>query len=323
MKDMLQRLLVIVFILLTFSEPAFSASRLVRQQAKVYELPHGEAVIVDILAPGMSIEILREQGTWSQVRLPGTAEVGWVESKFLAEPGAAVALARPKTSTGMTTSELEILAGQLLSLDNNLSGIEKRVEGLMTRLETGGESGVKISPQAAQPKGGKVGLGAGLKVSPEEAEMEAKPGAGGIYAWRNSFFMGKYFRGREDFFGLAFSRLLDRGGHNRLDAEVNYSLGSLRGKKDDFIEWSLGSSFNFKPQTYRIYPFLGAHIGMRHRIVDKTVPVNFLLCMPGMGINAELSRIFSLSVDVRAVFLFNNGKRYDEGRVIFVCHYSY
>jgi len=310
-------LLCLALAVLTFTGLAYSENRALKSRANVYELPNTNAVILDILTPGMTVELVRMQGAWAQIRMPGTAEMGWIENMSLAEPGYKGQAGRPSAArSAITDSELKGIVGRLYSMDQNLQGLEDRVDRLM----------VKLSPQPPPSQAelkmprapvGREKIGAG-EVGIEMTRLEP-----GKYPWRNFFILGKYFKGNEDFYGLGVSRLLDQGGHNWVDAEIQYAVGGAPGKADDFIQWSLGFSFSLKPQSYRIYPFLGAHFGMRHLVDGTANPDRYLVCMPGLGVIAELNHIFSLAAGARAVFLFDKGNRIDEGRASFSCLYRW
>ncbi len=298
--------------LLTAFGPALGQDRVIRRQAPLLELPHTEAVVLEILVPGMPVELVQQQGAWARVRLPGTAEVGWVELGALAPPPV-----QPAGKAPVPEAKLGGMEQQVRSLDQDLQTIERRVDELLNRIEgRGSHPGLGALPEAGQAGPRPVGE------PPVTNSMEGPAGAA-VYGWRNSFFAGSYFRGGENCYGLGLARRLDRGGRNWLEMEGAYSLGAAGGTSDDFLDWSLGLSFNLMPQRYRIYPFLGAQFGMRHLLGDLPGTRRFFLLMPAVGLNAELSSIFMLAVRVQGAFLFDHGDRYDEGRVSLSAGYRY
>ncbi|MEA1996761.1 MAG: hypothetical protein U9N45_03950 [Gemmatimonadota bacterium] len=308
-------LLGIALLIMTLGDTAYAHARRLRSNAVLYELPDKGSLVLDVIPRGMKVELVIEKGAWAQVRLTVSAELGWIETGLLTGPvpeketGPQVI----ESAAGVSMSEVEKLEGRLYSMGYNLGEVEAGVDGLIRKLEhreSNGSVGRKGTRDDRTPA-------AGAWIGPGAAEP-------GRYRWCNGFSMGRYFSGGEDFFGLAVSRLVDSRGSSRIDLEIGYGLARESSETGDFLEWSLGFRFNLLPQEYRIYPFLGAHFGMRH-IFDPPAgdPSQALLCMPGLGVNAELNGIFSLSAEVRSLFLFRQGERTDEGRISLGCVYLY
>jgi len=299
---------------------AAAESLVVRQEARLLETPDVDALILDILSPGMVVEVVRSQGNWARIRVPATTEMGWVQKGYLtteAEQAGAELITRG--SQRMTRQELKNIQEQIKVIDLGVSGVEKRVDYLIRTMEERGYiPGKKIEPpqlvqQAVQPPATLTGREMRIE------EME-EIGRGKSYRWCNRFYLGTYIRGGENFYGITVGRFLDSRGWLMLDGEIHYALGDDKGKRDDFISWSAGLNFNFKPMDYRIYPFLSMHFGQRQLLAS---PVSYKTVSPGIGVNAELSSIFSTSAEAREVFLFRQGSRSDETRVNLSFSYKY
>lgn len=289
----------------------------VRKEARLLETPDADAMILDILSPGMIVEVVRSQGNWARVRVPATTEMGWVQKGYLLAEGKAGLSA--VVSQRMTSQELENYQERIKVINQGLSGIEPRVDALIGEMEARGyipKKGIEPGPFVQQAPE--------LPVPLIEREVKIEEmidiGLGGNYRWRNQFYMGKYIRGGEDFYGITVGRFLDSKGLVMLDGEIHYALGDKQSKRDDFISWSAGLNFNFRPMDFRIYPFLSVHFGQRHLLAS---PITYKTVSPGFGINAELSSIFSLCAEAREMFLFHEGNRSEETRVDLGFNYRY
>lgn len=311
--------LAVVFIL-GWTVQAAGEKLVVRNEARLLETPAADAMILDILSPGMIVEVVRSQGNWARVRVPATTEMGWVQKGYLLAEGQEGRVGLSAVgSQRMTSQELENLQERIKVTDQGLNRIELRVDALIGQMEERGYIPKKrIEPgpfvqQAPKPT---------VPLMEREVKIEEMIdiGPGEKYRWRNQFYMGKYIRGGEDFYGITVGRFLDSKGWMMLDWEIHYALGDNKSKRDDFVSWSAGLNFNFRPMDFRIYPFLSAHFGQRHVLAS---PITYKTVSPGFGINAELSSIFSLSAEAREVFLFHEGNRSEETRVNLVFNYRY
>lgn len=284
-------------------------------EAKVYSSPGPDGVVLDVISSGMMVDVMKSEGGWAQVELPGTAEMGWVELRFLgkaSEPDRAAA--KLSGQQWLAPEEMSRVRGHLDRTGGSLAGVEQRLDSLLAALAGLEKPGYRPAKHKKTPK---------ITQQPE-AEEPMTLGQIREYSWSNRFFMGKYLKGGEDLFGLGFSRMVDDRGRAEVDFEACYALGDDSGSRDDFIDWNLGFRYSLKPATYRIYPFLSMYGGMRHHL--KVFPgrdVRMLQCSPGLGITAELGRVFILGIEARAVFLFHGGERTDEGRMAFTCLYRY
>ena len=288
------------------------------REAKVYSSTGEDAVVLDMLSSGMMVDVMNTEGQWAQVKLPGTAEVGWIEKRFLgAAPEAGRASAQLSGEKWLSQSEMSRVRERVGRTSNSLTGVEERLDSLLSAMAGLGMYSRPGYPETVR----QVTPEPQLLLPPEEPML-----AGEIreYSWSNRFLMGKYLKGGEDLYGLGFSRMIDDLGRAEVDFEACYGLGDDSGSRDDFIDWNLGLRYNLKPETYRIYPFLAFYGGMRHHL--KVVPgrgLQLVQFSPGAGITAELGRVFTLGVEARAVFLFHQGQRINEGRVAFSCLYRY
>jgi hypothetical protein len=292
-------------------------TRVVRTQTSLYAEPLTSSVVLDVLSPGMSVEVMQRQGQWVMVRMPGTAEAGWIEGRGLDQVSAAEpSAARPGVSPRITREEMGLARSRVQDLDNSLNRIEGRIDRLAGELEP-----------ATQPSAGPIGIEVlsppPVGTVPDAMEsLRADSPLG--YHWSNRFMMGKYFRGKEDLYGVSLSRILDGLGRAAFFGEFSYALGNRHGKSDDFMEWSLGLRYNIRAPHYLIYPYLESGVGMRHPMAGHDPgPIRYLAWTPGVGISAELGRVYMVSVGAQSVFLFHGGRRYNEGRVYFSCSYKY
>ncbi|MFH1069606.1 MAG: SH3 domain-containing protein [Candidatus Glassbacteria bacterium] len=289
----------------------------VQREARLLEQPRSDAVVLDVLTPGMTVEVVDVQGNWASVRLQATSEMGWVETQFLSQaPGGAQAAAGGQ----MTDQELQKVRERVGRMNQNIDSLGLKVEGLLMKVEGREEM---AAPPATGRETTPGGMGRPSEAERGGAEMEAASLRGEAYHWRNAFYMGQYLRGGQNFFGLSFTRLLDGSAHIALDGRAQYALGEVRGAVDDFIDWTLGLNFNLFPQRYRIYPYFGAHFGMRNLLEDSLPRRNFFIVSPACGITAELSSIFSAGAEIRGVFMFQEGIRRDEGTVSFFIGYCW
>ena len=295
----------------------------VRKETGLLDTPESKGVILDVLTAGMSVEVINVQGDWARVSLPATSEMGWAMKKDIMLESEKASAGLPVSVKDLSVSEMDKLHNRVKVIGQSLEEMETRVDGLVDGMEAKGykaDSPPKIPAQAQMP--GQPPPGA-----PSQMQLyNVPPVMGGIlemnahYRWRNQFYMGKYIRGGQDFYGLSLSRFLDRFSRLQLDGDCHYAVGDNRGKRDDFIEWSAGLIYNLWPERYRIYPYLAGHFGRRHLLAS---PVTYNLVSPGLGINAELSGIFSLSAGVDQVFLLRSGEHRDDLRVSFHCGFSY
>ena len=308
-----------VFIL-SLTVHAAAENLVVRKEARLLEAPDVDALILDILSPGMVVEVIRSQGNWARVRVPATTEMGWVQKGYLfAEGEASRAGLSAVGSQRMTSQELENLQEQINVTDQSVSGVEAQVEVLIREMEERGyipRKGIepaRLVQQMVQPQAPSI---------EREVKIEAieEIGPGKDYRWRNQFYLGTYIKGGENFYGITVGRFLDSRGWLMLDGEVHYALGDDRGKRDDFVSWSAGLNFNLRPMDFMIYPFFSMHFGQRHLLAS---PFSYKSVSPGIGINAELGSIFSLSAEAREVFLFRQGNRSDETRINLSVSYKY
>jgi hypothetical protein len=293
----------------------------------IYSSTNEDGVVLDVLPAGMMVDVMKTEGQWSQVKLTDSAEMGWVEQRFLRPAAQADESSnRLNSQQSLSKDEINRVRWHLESTSTSLVGVELQIEGLLDRMAS---VGIFARPER-QP-------GLPQEKTEEDQPLEQEDSFVSLledepaildemreYSWSNRFFMGKYVKGGEDLLGLGFSRMIDNRGFAELDFEACYGLGDNSGSRDDFLDWNLGLRFNLKPATYRIYPFLSLYGGMRHSL--KVVPGRAgqqVLCSPGMGITAELGRVFILGIETRAVFLFHDGERTNEGRIAFSCLYRY
>lgn len=287
-------------------------------EVRVYSSTGEDAVVLDMLSSGMMVDVMNTEGQWAQVKLPGTAEVGWVEKRFL---GAAAEVSRVSAQLSgerrLSRSEMSRVRERINRTSNSLAGVGERLDSLLSAM-----AGLGMYSRPGYPETVRQVTPEPQLLLPSEEPMLA--GEIREYSWSNRFLMGKYLKGGEDLYGLGFSRMIDDLGRAEVDFEACYGLGDDSGSRDDFIDWNLGLRYNLKPATYRIYPFLAVYGGMRHNL--KVVPgraLQLIQFSPGAGITAELGRVFTLGVEARAVFLFHQGQRIDEGRLVFSCLYRY
>ena len=288
------------------------------REAKVYSSAGEDAVVLDVFVSGMMVDIMSTEGQWAQVKLPGTAEMGWVEIQFLRTVsetgGVSERLSGDKWLSG---EEMDRVRQRVSGTSSALAGVELRLDSLLLSMASLGmysRPGFQPAVTKESPRPPEVPVTEGPMLAGETRE----------YTWSNRFIMGKYLRGGEDLYGMGFSRLLDDRGRAEVDFEACYGLGDVSGLRDDFIDWNLGLRYYLKPEIYRIYPFAAAYGGMRHHL--KVVPeraVQLVQCSPAVGVIAELGRVFILGVEARAVFLFHEGQRTNEGRLVFSCLYRY
>ena len=303
---------------LCWTVQAAGENLVVRQQARLLETPDTDALILDILVPGMVVEVLRSQDNWARVRVPATTEMGWVQKGYLLAEGAQAGEGLPAVgSQRMTSQELESLQQRTKLMDQGLSGMEAQVDELIVGMQEGGY----IPGKALEPAAAVSQVPAPPLVEREMRIVKIDEiGAGECYRWRNQFYMGTYISGGENYYGINLGCFLFSNRWLMLDWEVHYALGDSRGKRDDFVSWSAGLNFNLRPMDFRIYPFLSAHFGQRHLLAN---PVTYRTVSPGFGINAELNSIFTISAEAREVFLFHQGDRTDETRVNLGFNYKY
>ena len=314
-------LIVAAFIMLALTAGGLTAqTTTVRRQASLMDMPGGgEAVVLDVLSQGMSVEVLTIQGNWARVRIPATSEVGWVESAVLARGSSGTGDASDMPGgVGMSGREMERVEGRVETMIGDLEDIEVRIDSLLTRMS--GEESAAAGEAAIEGEQALPGSGAIMRAAPYGV-YTAPPD--GDYRWRNQFLMGTYIRGGQDYYGLALTRALDSRGRNMLVGRAQYGLGEIRGKADDFIDWTVGMDFNLFPETYVIYPYFGAHFGMRHLLEDTLADRNFFIVAPTLGIRAELGNIFTLGAELRGLFRFESGHRRDDGMVGFTCGYNW
>lgn len=296
------------------------------RQTNVLTQPEKGGTVLDVLAPGVSLEVMSRQGQWAMVRLPGTVEVGWVESAALGQASETAVKSpgtgrRASSGTDLTDNQMSILRNRVSALDGSLYRVEHQVDRLVDKVT--GLDGVEPQEQQAKVISPAVEKKAAAQTTGTMAITETVIPAKS-YRWSNSFLMGKYFRGGEDYYGLAFSCGLDRAGLTAVYLDAAYGMGDDRGQADDFIEWGLGFRFNIKRSSYWVYPFVEAGMGMRHRVGDVDAgPLRYLVCSPGGGVKAELGEIFSLEAASNAVLLFDDGKRSSEGRITFSVSFDY
>ena len=304
---------------------AIAQTSQVQREARLLDEPKAEGVVLDILVAGMTLEVVDVQGGWAKVRIPATSEMGWVETAFLSQAQPPSAAANGAGGEPMTDDELERVRERAGTINQSIDGLEGKVDALLRKMEGREEMPAPGGIPSPEPGREAMPAPAGLPgaAAPYPGEMEAAGLRGEVYRWRNAFVMGQYMRGGQNFFGLTFGRLIDEAGHVNFDGRAQYALGEIRGSVDDFIDWTFGLDFNIFPQRYRIYPYLGAHFGMRNLLEDSLPDRNFIIASPVFGITAELSRIFSASAEVRGVFLFAEGRRRDEGTVSFFFGYCY
>jgi len=295
------------------------------REAKAFTSTGEEAVVLDVLTSGMMVDVMRTEGGWAQVKLPGSVELGWIETRFLeAASQAGKAAGRPSGERWLSQSEMGRVRARLNRTGSSLAGIEMRLDSLLRTLAgIGMYSRPGVLPEAVGPE-----VPEPLQLpATGEPELEEPIFEGELreYSWSNRFVMGQYVKGGEDLYGLGFSRMIDDHGSVEVDIEACYGMGDDSGSSDDFLDWNLGLRYNLKPATYRIYPYLAAYGGMRYhlRAVPGRSTRQLLQFSPGAGVTAELSRVFTLGIEARAVFLFSNGERFDEGRVVFSCLYRY
>ena len=55
-------------------------TRPVLRQALVYAEPDAGSVVLDVLVAGMRVEVTGRQDGWVRIQVPGSAEVGWIQS---------------------------------------------------------------------------------------------------------------------------------------------------------------------------------------------------------------------------------------------------
>ena len=282
----------------------------VRGEASLMDLPGGQAVVLDVLTPGMNVEILSVKGNWARIRIPATSEVGWVQTSAL---GRADAEGNGKQSNGIgvTGGELERVGGRVEMMSGGMRGIEQRVDNLLESLSNG-----ETGPDGQDKHSAVAGVSS-MGYAPYAA---VEPGR---YRWHNQFVMGTYVRGGQNYYGLEMSRALDTNGRSRLVGRAQYGLGEMRGKLDDFIDWTAGMDFSLFPETFVVYPYCGAHFGMRHLLEDTLPGRHFFIAAPSLGVRAELGGIFTLGVELRGMFRFENGHRRDDGMVGFNCGYNW
>ncbi len=284
----------------------------VRGEASLMDLPGGQAVVLDVLSVGMNVEIMSVKGNWARIRIPATSEVGWVKTSALARADAEGEGAR-QVGVGMTGGEMEKVEGRVEMMGGGLRGIEQRVDNLLERLGDDDQAG---APQAREASPDAV-----VAMGPGYAPYAAvEPGR---YRWHNQFVMGTYVRGGQNYYGLELSRALDTRGRSLLVARAQYGLGEARGKLDDFIDWTAGMNFSLFPEAYVIYPYFGAHFGMRHLLEDTLPDRHFFIAAPSLGVCAQLGGIFTLGVELRGLFRFESGHRRDDGMVGFNCGYKW
>ncbi len=297
----------------------------VNRQTNVMSQPQKDATVLDVLAPGVSVEIMGRQGQWAMVRLPGTVDVGWIESSVLAQPagtvGRAAGAGRKSSGADLTDNQMSILRNRVSALDGSLYRVERQVDRLVDKVTGRGSTEPQLEESHVYPSAGEK---AAVAAAPETLAVTGLLGKEESYRWFNSFVMGKYFRGGEDLYGLTFSRSIDRAGLTAVYLDAVYGMGDDRGQADDFIEWGLGFRFNIKRSSYWIYPFLEAGLGMRHRVGDIDAgPLRYLACSPGGGVKAELGEVFSMEAASNAVLLFADGTQNNEGRITLSVSFGY
>lgn len=313
--------LLICSLFAVFGELHSQEMRVLRREALVLAEPVTGAVVLDVLSAGVNVEVAGREGQWIMVRIPGSAEVGWVESSFLGaesvSPAAAVR-GRDAAPVGLTDAQVSVLRNRVSVMGGGLDRLEAGLDRLMDRLQDPSETAPRQEQQLTPPQRPET-LPDRLT---EQYNVQGPP----RFLWTNRFVMGKYFRGGEDLYGLGFSRGLDRWGLTVLELETVYGMGDERGQADDFIEWGLGFRFNVKRRSYWIYPFFESAFGMRHRVgdvPDGSGPLRYKVWFAGGGVKAELSDIFSLEAGSRAIFLYGDTDRRDEGRISFSVAFSY
>ncbi|MCE5269706.1 hypothetical protein LLH00_00295 [bacterium] len=324
MKILKALALTLCFILVPSWLNAQQSMKVIRQ-ASVLARPDTGAVVLDVLAPGVAVEVMGGQGRWSMVRMPGTVEVGWVENSALsANAPAAVAAGSGGRKAGagdLTDTQISVLRNRVSALDGSLYRIEGQVDRLLDKVSTPGN--LTPSTEMMQPQASPAGEMAAQPAG-QEMTTPVRFESGRFYRWSNRFIMGKYFRGGEDLYGLGVACKVDRRGVLELGLDAVYGLGDARGQDDDFIEWGLGARFNVKPSSYWIYPFFQTSVGYRHQVGDVDAgPLRYLVCSPGGGVTAELGDIFTLEAASQAVFLFADGERRNEGRITFSVSFGY
>ncbi len=304
----MHRTVVVILLLMVFvfsSGLVMAQYSTVRSEASLMDLPGGEAVVLDVLSPGMSVELMSVKGKWVRVRIKATSEVGWVQASALAREGTGE---DGETGIGVTGKELGRVEDRVEMMSGGMRGIEQRVDNLLDHLGAGEQSGRK--PEVSTSGGTRA----------RAAYTMAQLGA---FRWHNQFVMGTYLRGGQNYYGLELSRTLDTRGRSLLVGRAQYGLGEMRGKVDDFIDWTVGLNFNLFPETYVIYPYVGAHFGMRHLLEDTLPDRHFFIAAPSLGVRADLAGIFTLGVELRALFRFESGHRRDDGMVGFNCGYNW
>ena len=229
----------------------------VRSEASLMDGPGSAGVVLDILSPGMDVEILTVEANWARIRIPATSEVGWVESNSLVRNAGMEGMMQ---RDGMTSTELSRVRGRVQMMSNGMDGIEQRVDSLLQMLG-GNATPDTVMVAQMEPEGSTMTPGSFMP-----GAYAGFPVDGGPYRWNNQFVMGTYLRGGQSYYGLTLSCALDSRGRNVIVARGQYGLGELRGNDDDFVDWTLGMDFNLFPETYVVYPYFGAHFGMRQPV---------------------------------------------------------
>ncbi len=322
---MLRTFILSVCLILVPSWSHAQQSMNVTRQTFVLARPDTGAVVLDVLAAGVMVEVMGSQGRWSMVRMPGTVEVGWVENSALSAGLSSVGAGKSgkaKTGSGdLTDNQMSVLRNRVSALDGSLYRIEGQVDRLLDKVSA--PASPAPDAEMAPPQAVPAFTGAAPGTEPQAASP-VQFESGRFYRWSNRFIMGKYFRGGEDLYGLGLACKVDRKGRLQLGLDAAYGMGDDRGQADDFIEWGLGARFNVKPSSYWIYPFFQASAGYRHRVGDvDSGPLRYFVCSPGGGVTAELGDMFTLEAASQAVLLFADGERTTEGRIIFSVSFGY
>ena len=331
------KIIAISFVLIFISlSDQFAADATVKDGgARVYADADNSSLILDVVAGGVMVTVNETSGDWTRITMPSNAETGWVESRHLEKNASQMEFRPPLASSyasdaNLNREQVDRLRDRVSGISGTLNRLDRRIDKIISPEST-------MSQQENEDMKPEVSLN-GERVSempqdkwPAEKwqhesgqnNMPVETMPDNFYRWSNRFVMGRNFDKGEQCYGIGISRRMDQRGIMELDFESTYAFGAQDGAGDDYLDWSLGARFNFRPDIYRIYPFIGIVGGMRHYIDSDITDTDNLLWGGLLGLTADVNDVFSLTAETRAYAVQADSGRQDEGRVAFFASYRW
>ena len=304
--------------------------------ARLYAEPDNSSLILDVVAGGIMVTVNETSGDWTRITLPSSAETGWVEARYLEKNTGRLEYRPPvaesyAANTNLNRDQVDRLRDRINGISGTLNRLDRRLDQIITPAETMaqqeneimkpevplGTKRVSEMPQDKWPA-------EEMKPQDEESLLSDEAFSGVSYRWSNRFVMGRNFDNGEQCYGVGISRRMDDRGIIELDFESTYAFSNEKGSVYDYLDGSAGVRFNYRPDLYRIYPFIGVMGGVRYYInTDKASDSNDPIWGALLGLTADVNSVFSLTIETRGYFIQAQAKRRNEGRVAFFAAYHW